>query len=105
MKNTLLHFKIVRLKYRQCLCFISNQFFKSTEVLTFQRRKTDCHINIRKFQRQPSEGVLKKKCFEIMQQIYRRTPMLKCDFNKVTLQGLFPLLIIALQLFENCFMK
>ena len=24
-----------------------------------------------------------KKCFENMQQIYRRTPMPKCDFNKV----------------------
>ena len=28
-------------------------------------------------------GVLKKRCSENMQQIYRRTPMLKCDFSKV----------------------
>ena len=27
-------------------------------------------------------GVLKKTCSENMQQIYRRTPMPKCDFNK-----------------------
>ena len=27
-----------------------------------------------------------KKCSENKQQIYRRTPMLKCDFNKVTLE-------------------
>ena len=25
----------------------------------------------------------RKRCSEIMRQIYRRTPMLKCDFNKV----------------------
>ena len=34
-------------------------------------------------QKQPSRGVLKKKCSENMQQIYRRTPMPKCDFSKV----------------------
>ena len=34
----------------------------------------------------PSRGVLKKRCLENMQQIYRRTPMPKCDFNKVTKQ-------------------
>ena len=33
-------------------------------------------------QKQPSRGVLKKRCSESMKQIYRRTPMLKCDFNK-----------------------
>ena len=34
-------------------------------------------------QKQSSGGVLKKRCSENMQQIYRRTPMPKCDFNKV----------------------
>ena len=38
------------------------------------------------FQKQPSRGALKKRCSENMQQIYRRTPMPKCDFNKVALQ-------------------
>ena len=28
------------------------------------------------------EGVLIKRCSENMQQIYRRTPMPKCNFNK-----------------------
>ena len=37
-------------------------------------------------QKQPSRGVLKKKCSENMQQIYRRTPMRKHDFNKVAKQ-------------------
>ena len=34
--------------------------------------------------KQPSRGVLRKRCSENMQQIYRRTPMPTCDFNKVT---------------------
>ena len=32
------------------------------------------------------QAVLGKRCSENMQQIYRRTPMPKCDFNKVALQ-------------------
>ena len=34
------------------------------------------------FQKQLSRGVLSKRCSENLQQIYRRTPMSKCDFNK-----------------------
>ena len=34
-------------------------------------------------QKQPSRGVLRKRCSENMQQIYMRTPMPTCDFNKV----------------------
>ena len=41
------------------------------------------------FQKQPSRGVLNKRCSENMQQIYRRTPMPKCNFNKVALHGFF----------------
>ena len=36
--------------------------------------------------KQPSRGVLRKSCSKNMQKLYRRTPMLKCDFNKVPLQ-------------------
>ena len=42
-------------------------------------------INSR-IQKQPSRGVHRKRCSENMQQIYWRTPMPKCDFNKVALQ-------------------
>ena len=42
------------------------------------------HFSI--IQKQPSRGVLLKRFSENMQQIYRRTPMPKCDFNKVVLQ-------------------
>ena len=34
---------------------------------------------------QPSRDVLRKSCPENMKQIYRKTPMLKCDFNKIAL--------------------
>ena len=36
--------------------------------------------------RQSSGDVLSKTCSENMQQIYRVTPMLKCDFNKAVIQ-------------------
>ena len=37
-------------------------------------------------QKHPPLGVLRKRCFENMQQIYRRTPMPKCDFDKIAKQ-------------------
>ena len=36
-----------------------------------------------KIQKQPSRAVLRKRCSENIQQIYRRTAMPKCDFNKL----------------------
>ena len=44
-----------------------------------------------KIQKQPSRNVLRKRCSENMQQIYRRKPMPKCDFDKD-----------AKQLYWNC---
>ena len=37
-------------------------------------------------QKQPTRSVLRNSCSENMQQIYRSTPMPKCDFNKVSKQ-------------------
>ena len=37
-------------------------------------------------QKEPPRGFLRKRCSENMQQIYRRTPMPKCDINKLALQ-------------------
>ena len=52
--------------------------------VTDQAIAMDSHQNkFRTLQKQPSRGVLKKRCSENMQQIYRRTPMPKCDFNKL----------------------
>ena len=39
-----------------------------------------------KHQKEPLRGVPRKRCSENMQRIYRRTPVPKCDFNKVALQ-------------------
>ena len=36
-------------------------------------------VHLREHQKQPTKGVLKKRCPENMQQIYRKTPMPKCD--------------------------
>ena len=62
-------------------------------------------------QNQPPRGVLKKSCSENMQQIYRKTPLLKCDFNKVALHfieivlqhGYFP--VNLLHIFRTPFLK
>ena len=43
-------------------------------------------VNFSQIKKQPSRGVLRKRCCENMLLIYRRTPMPKCDFNKVALQ-------------------
>ena len=40
-------------------------------------------ISTRKNHKQPPRGVLRKRCSQSIQQIYRRAPMLKCNFNKV----------------------
>ena len=42
-------------------------------------------------QKQPTRGVLRKRCSENMQQIYRRTTMPKCDFSKVS--WLWPIIL------------
>ena len=42
-----------------------------------------CVLGVLNSQKQPSRGVL--RCSASMQQIYRKTPMPKCDFNKVAL--------------------
>ena len=34
----------------------------------------------------PFRGFLRRRCSENMQQIYRKTPMSKCNFNKVASQ-------------------
>ena len=42
-----------------------------------------------KLPKQPPRGVFSKMYSENMPRIYRRTPKLNCDFNKVTLKGCF----------------
>ena len=57
--------------------------YKVVGASCFQKFKSELEFGIS--QKQPSKYVLRKRCPENMQQIYRRTPMPKCDFNKVAL--------------------
>ena len=78
---------------------ISNSYFtkelvkpqSKNNVHTIKDYQTFTGINIiRSYlsntQKQPSRGVLRKRCSENGLQIYRRTPMPRFDFNKVALQ-------------------
>ena len=56
---------------------VSNKEMKLMRTIFFMK-------NINKNMKQPSRGVLRKRCSENMQRIYKRTPMPKCDFSKVT---------------------
>ena len=58
------------------------QFFIRLQ-LTFSQKRKYILVWSKTDQKQPSTGVLRKKHSENMQQIYRRTPMPKCDFNNV----------------------
>ena len=69
-------FTLARLIYLQRVCPIHGD-------VKFQNNKTHEHADT---QKQPSRGVLNKRYSENMQQIYIRTPMPKCDFNKVAKQ-------------------
>ena len=56
-----------------------------------------------KNQNQPTRGVLKKRCSENMQQIYRRTPMLKSDIEVALQHGYSP--VNLLRIFRTPFPK
>ena len=51
-------------------------------ILNFQNIKKH-YQNLLDIQKQPPRGFRRKRCSENMQQIYRRIPMPRCDFNKV----------------------
>ena len=55
----------------------------------------------RSIQKQSSRGVLRKRCSVIMQQIYRRTSMPKCDCRNHTLTWVFSCKFTAY--FQNTF--
>ena len=59
--------------YKSAFCKCAHQWYNLLRWMLF-------------LQKQPFRGVLIKKCSEGMQQIYRRTPMPKCDLNKVAKQ-------------------
>ena len=57
-------------------------YLQDTEDYDLERIKMKNTIK----QKLPTIGVLRKRYIENMQHIYRRTPISKCDFNKVALQ-------------------
>ena len=50
-------------------------------MVAISYKLTDSNIH-----NKPPRGIPRKRCSENMRQIYRRTPMPKCDFNKVAKQ-------------------
>ena len=46
----------------------------------------DLLLDFHKIKKQPCRDVLRKRCFENIQDIYRRTPMSKYNFNKIKKQ-------------------
>ena len=57
-------------------CILQSQVSERSETVNYM-------YNIFNLQKQPPRGILTKRCSENMQQIYGRTSMPKCDFNKV----------------------
>ena len=72
--------------YNFCLDFLVMQKNLIRKIRLNTRFKTTWETKNYKTQKQPPRGIPRKRCSEDMQQIYRRTPMLKCDFNKVASQ-------------------
>ena len=64
---------------------MSCEIFSENGVGPFRLKQVN-NIFLFKVQKQPSKGVLRKRCSENMQRIYRRVPMPMCDFNNVALQ-------------------
>ena len=62
------------------------QFLRPTkQIFTFETKQKYL-MAFRHKSKQPSPVVLKERCSENMRQIYRKTPMPKCDFNQVAKQ-------------------
>ena len=58
----------------------------STRKIRTTKKILLIHFFMIYIQKQSSRGILMKRCSENMQQVYWRTPIPKCDFNKDSLQ-------------------
>ena len=95
----------------------NNWFARFKRLCKFQKRLTstlerlNSSNNNSHNQKQPPRGLPRKRCSEKMQQSCRRTPMPKCDFNKVAKQlywvalrhGCYP--VNLLPIFRTPFLK
>ena len=73
-----------------CLLFLSAtiphkipETFLCFSMASIHEKENEARLLSLKVQKHPPRGVLKERYSENMQQIYRRTHMPKCDFNKV----------------------
>ena len=62
-------------------CFLRKHLFQRNSLVL--KLMIFCRGKLCQNQKQPFKGDLRKRFSENMQQSYRRTPMTKCDFNKV----------------------
>ena len=63
---------------KEILYKIKTKVLKSVHFTVYERINRISH---RRCSFNKARGVLEKRCSENMQQIYRRAPMTKCDFN------------------------
>ena len=90
------------------ICYVSNPSCAVVEpcccYVLLWKAFWDFYPGIARFRSSHPGGVLRKRSSENMQQIYRRTPMPKCDFNKVALRhGHSP--VNLLHIFRTPFLK
>ena len=79
-ENTVLLNKIIK------FISITRHKYKKIELCMVQKLVESDVEGMKIIQKHPSKGILRKMCSENMQQIYRRAPIPKCDFNTVALQ-------------------
>ena len=86
--SRLQEFKRLKVSWKLCLNLFSRKQIKQVLVWMTIWHQESCVWRMlgKQVQNQSPRRVLRKSCSENMQQMYRRTPMSKCDFNKVAKQ-------------------
>ena len=79
-------YKIASLKQAALSYLVDSRVFYMAGLGPYTCSIAPTYLLFLDFQKQPPRGVPRKRCSENMQQIYRRTPMPKRNFNKVALQ-------------------
>ena len=62
---------------------MGNQFYSKYELNVNAAYLLSKKDSLEDVQMQPPRGVLRKRCSQNMHQIYKRTPMPKCDLKKI----------------------
>ena len=94
-KSTSCRPKKVDVAQKKVSCKKKQQVSTAQKNVSCPKKLLSSSRTARHTQKQPPRCVLKKNCSENMQQIYRRTPMLKCVFNQgIPLGGCFLILLL-----------